>query len=123
MRAVAEEMTLKEKIADTKPIMDKYPGYLAPLPPAHRHPWNATFLRFFATTDFYLNFEKYFERFLEKRKVEQAARAVGLRMAETNTLVEKWPMRLGANATKEEFTYLLATGQYSSFRFCEWEHE
>ena len=66
-------------------------------------------------------------RFMRERKFDEVQRAVGLRMKEKQTIVEKWPMKLhfsspSANAgAQEEFGLLQASGHSGSERYVEWK--
>jgi hypothetical protein len=52
---------------------------------------------------------------------EAIVKEVRLEMKEKNTVIEKWPMRLKKEATKEDFDILNASGHMGSERYVEWK--
>lgn len=62
-----------------------------------------------------------FNRFLEATQAEHIAKLFcGMAMKEKNTIVAKWPMRLGKKPTQKEFDLVCRSGHLGSERYVEW---
>ena len=62
-----------------------------------------------------------FDRFLQETRLKEFANSFfGVAMKENNTIVSKWPMRLGKNPTQKEFDMVFRSGHQGSERYVEW---
>ena len=61
-----------------------------------------------------------FDRYMDECGFREISRKVRLVLKTTNTIIEKWPMRLTNNATRTEFLVLQASGHTGSERYVEW---
>ena len=82
--------------------------------------YNVDVLRLNDARAMFRGFDKYFERFVHDCRLEDLGKAAGLQMKSSNTIVEKWPMRLKKNATQDEFDLLLGSNCTGSERYVEW---
>jgi hypothetical protein len=66
------------------------------------------------------DFDKFFDRYMQKLEFGNIGRQAGLAMKKKNTVIEKWPLRLKKGAT-EEFRILHSSGHIGSERYVEWK--
>lgn len=67
------------------------------------------------------DFDKFFDRYMQKLEFGNIGRQAGLAMKKKNTVIEKWPLRLKKGATEEEFRILHSSGHVGSERYVEWK--
>jgi hypothetical protein len=67
------------------------------------------------------DFDKFFDRYMQKLEFGNIGRQAGLVMKKKNTVIEKWPLRLKKGATEEEFRILHSSGHVGSERYVEWK--
>lgn len=119
MNATHEETTQKDEFLSTRSEQAQARKYLEDPRMFPSGIKNADFLRITNARVLFRNFDMLFMRYCEKVKISENSRAAGLRI-KTNTVVERWPLRLKENATKEEFETLLASGHTGCERYVEW---
>lgn len=66
------------------------------------------------------DFDKLFQRYVDKWKMEDLGKMLGMEMKGENTVVDKWPLRLKENATQEHFDLLRASAHQGLERYVEW---
>jgi hypothetical protein len=71
--------------------------------------------------DFFKDWDVYFKTFVDEAKLPEFAAIYGLVMKKNHTLVERWPFRLGAQATQAEFELLRPSGFSGYERYMEFE--
>ena len=67
------------------------------------------------------DFDKFFDRYMQKLEFGNIGRQAGLVMKKKNTVIEKWPLRLKKGAMEEEFRILHSSGHVGSERYVEWK--
>jgi len=72
-------------------------------------------------TDFFKDWDSYFNTFMKDAKLPEFAKICGLVMKKNHTLVERWPFRLGARATQADFELLRPSGFSGYERYMEFE--
>ncbi|KAL9004858.1 MAG: hypothetical protein Q9188_002346 [Gyalolechia gomerana] len=82
---------------------------------------DADYLRFDAARFMFRDVDVLFDRYMLAVGFEGVAKSAGLVMKDRNTIVRKWPMRLGPKATQDEFDHLLASAHNGSERYVEWK--
>ena len=122
LNACHEEFTAADHINSIVPESAVLQRYL-PMDPTilqSHEGCNADFFRFNDARAMFRDFDRYFDRFAHRCGLEDLGKAVGLEMKSTNSIVEKWPMRLKENATQEEFDLLLGSNHTGAERYVEW---
>ena len=61
-----------------------------------------------------------FQKYMIRHDFDRISREAGLVMGIENTVILKWPLRLRANASQEEFDVLMSSGHMGSERYVEW---
>jgi hypothetical protein len=67
------------------------------------------------------DFDKLFDDYEKQVDFKSIGKATGLQVMAQNKIVEKRPMRLRMNASKEDFDIILVSGHVGSERYLEWE--
>ncbi|KAK1753835.1 hypothetical protein QBC47DRAFT_303201 [Echria macrotheca] len=88
---------------------------------------SADMLRIWDARNLVLDVDTYFERYRALRRFDQIAAELNIAEKESNTVTERWPMRLklqpGQEGAREEFALLLASGWSGMERYVEWRRE
>ncbi|RYN62674.1 hypothetical protein AA0119_g13108 [Alternaria tenuissima] len=73
---------------------------------------------------FSIESDRYFDKYMKLQDFKGAARDAGMRMKTVNTIVDSWPLRLGAGKTdtaaQQEFNLLLSSSSSGVERYVEW---
>jgi hypothetical protein len=64
---------------------------------------NPEMVKYASCLNFFGNFDKHFDKFLDTVRMKQRAEKAGLKIKETHSIIEPWPLRLKKTSTQEEF--------------------
>ncbi|KAL8762580.1 MAG: hypothetical protein Q9184_001434 [Pyrenodesmia sp. 2 TL-2023] len=123
LNAVHEASTSTDQIVSMAEELTRVRQYM-PITPCMLSPdreFSAELLRMLSAREFFRDLDALFERYCRMLGIEGMTQAAGMVMKGKNTVVEKWPMRLGPRATQEEFDKLLASMHDGSERYVEWQ--
>lgn len=82
---------------------------------------NAESMKLMQVQSLFVDNDALFDRFLQETWLEEFTKSFfGVAMKENNTIVSKWPMRLGKNPTQKEFDMVFQSGHQGSERYVEW---
>ncbi len=79
------------------------------------------FLKFMEARMHFRDFDKLFERYLQRLDFANVAKKAGLKMKKKHTVIQPWPLRLKKDPTQKEFNELIASGHIGHERYVEWE--
>ncbi|KAJ5047251.1 uncharacterized protein L3040_003090 [Drepanopeziza brunnea f. sp. 'multigermtubi'] len=123
LNAVHEEFSEADSLLTIKSESIRLQNYL-PTDPAKFQPghmFDAEFMRFNDARLMVRDFDKVFEKFMQKCDFPEIGKAAGLVAKSKNTIIEPWPLRLTTKSTRAEFDLLHASGHIGSERYVEWE--
>lgn len=79
-------------------------------------------MRAMSAQEFFRDFDDLFDRFIHKSHLLEITKVAKLEIKKKNTVVEPWPVRLGENATDEDFSILSSSCSHSGCeRYVEWK--
>ncbi|OJJ86188.1 DUF4470 domain-containing protein [Aspergillus glaucus CBS 516.65] len=82
---------------------------------------NAESMKLMQAQSLFVDNDALFGRFLQETRLEEFTKSFfGVAMKENNTIVSKWPMRLGKNPAQKEFDMVFQSGHQGSERYVEW---
>jgi hypothetical protein len=67
------------------------------------------------------DFDALFNDYAKQADFNTIGEKLGTQVKVKNTIVEKWPIRLKEDASKEDFDIRLGSGHIGSERYVEWE--
>lgn len=124
LNAIDEVSTSADRLANIIPETNRLQRYLPlnmqPVSQKHNHLYGAEFLAFSDARIMMGDFDKLFQRYVDKWKMEDLGKMLGMEMKGENTVVDKWPLRLKENATQEHFDLLRASAHQGLERYVEW---
>ncbi|BAE60335.1 unnamed protein product [Aspergillus oryzae RIB40] len=112
LNATREMSTPKDQVACMFRAMETLQRFL-PMRPRQGDPtnkYNAEFLNQMNAMDLFTDNDTLFERLVENARFRDMGRPLGLEMKTENSIVAKWPMRLGGNPTQHEFEMAFWSG-------------
>ena len=74
------------------------------------------------SADLFKDWDRYFNEYVKKMRIDEAAGMCGLKIKEKHSLVQPWPYRVRATSTQNEFDVLLASGTTGWERYVELEN-
>ena len=81
-------------------------------------------MRIMFATMMFIEFDKFFDQYMQEKDFPGVGEAAGLMMREEHTIVQPWPFRLDLDATdeaaKRKFDLLHATAMTGGERYVEW---
>ena len=92
-----------------------------PLPIHQLRRYDPDMLKFLGALVLVRNVESLFASYEASEQFTLLAMSLGLEVKSQHTVVERWPCRLGPNASKEEFDRRLASGFSGVERYVEWK--
>ncbi|RMZ42089.1 hypothetical protein AFCA_006832 [Aspergillus flavus] len=122
LNATREMSTPKDQVACMFRAMETLQRFL-PMRPRQGDPtnkYNAEFLNQMNAMDLFTDNDTLFERLVENARFRDMGRPLGLEMKTENSIVAKWPMRLGGNPTQHEFEMAFWSGHTGCERYVEW---
>lgn len=122
LNATREMSTAGDQISCMPRAMDTLKRFL---PMRHRHgspsnKYNADFLSQLDALDLFTDNDTLFDRLIEHARLRDMGSFLGLEMKADNSIVAKWPMRLGGNPTQQEFEMVFWSGHTGCERYVEW---
>jgi len=76
-------------------------------------------IRFISAVDLFHDFDGLFARYIKECRFREISDGARLEIKNKNTAVKPWPMRLGKDATQEEFDLLFASDNTGCERYVE----
>lgn len=78
-------------------------------------------IRLICAYSMFQDFDGLFDGVMQQGHFLEISRDARLEMKKKNTIVERWPMRLGENATEKDFNILSSSGHTGCERYVEWK--
>ncbi|KNG89153.1 hypothetical protein ANOM_002986 [Aspergillus nomiae NRRL 13137] len=122
LNATREMSTPADQLASMPRAMETLQRFL-PMRPRHGDPknkYNAEFLNQMSAADLFTDNDTLFNRLVERARFRDMGRLLGLGMKIHNSIVAKWPLRLGDNPTQHEFEMAFWSGHTGCERYVEW---
>ncbi|KAE8361677.1 hypothetical protein BDV27DRAFT_26211 [Aspergillus caelatus] len=122
LNATREMSTAGDQLSCMPRAMDTLQRFL-PMRPRHGVPtnkYNADFLNQMDALDLFTDNDTLFNRLIERARFRDMGSFLGLEMKVDNSIVAKWPMRLGENPTQHEFEMVFWSGHTGCERYVEW---
>ncbi|GAB1193899.1 hypothetical protein APSETT444_003135 [Aspergillus pseudonomiae] len=122
LNATREMSTPADQLASMPRAIETLQRFL-PMRPRQGDPnnkYNAEFLNQMSAADLFTDNDTLFNRLVERARFKDMGRLLGLGMKTNNSIVAKWPMRLGDNPTQHEFEMAFWSGHTGCERYVEW---
>lgn len=78
-------------------------------------------IRLLSAHDMFHDFDGLFNRFMNECRFLETTKDAKLEIKKENTIIAPWPLRLGENATAEEFNILCSSNHTGAERYVEWK--